>query len=103
MRPEVATEVQEWLERADDDLREAEHDLTAVPPLARGGATVTTSSSGPVGHQHLQTSLLAIPQTLLCYWLRQRSFELQAGRRAALGAGGCPGGRALDGIEVYPR
>ena len=28
MRPEVATEVREWLERAADDLREAEHDLT---------------------------------------------------------------------------
>ena len=35
MRPEVAAEVREWLERAADDLREAEHDLTAAPPLAR--------------------------------------------------------------------
>jgi HEPN domain-containing protein len=36
MRPEVAAEVREWLERAADDLREAEHDLTAAPLLARG-------------------------------------------------------------------
>jgi len=36
MRPEVAAEVREWLERAVDDLREAEHDLTAAPPLVRG-------------------------------------------------------------------
>jgi HEPN domain-containing protein len=36
MRPELAVEVQEWLERAADDLREAEHDLTATPPLLRG-------------------------------------------------------------------
>jgi HEPN domain-containing protein len=36
MRPEVAAEVREWLERAADDLREAEHDLTAAPPLLRG-------------------------------------------------------------------
>ncbi len=36
MRPEVAVEVREWLERAADDLREAEHDLTAAPPLLRG-------------------------------------------------------------------
>lgn len=36
MRPEVAAEVREWLARAADDLREAEHDLTAAPPLARG-------------------------------------------------------------------
>lgn len=38
MRPEVAAEVREWLERATDDLREAEHDLVAVPPLLRGAA-----------------------------------------------------------------
>ena len=36
MRAEVAAEVREWLERAADDLREAEHDLTAAPPLVRG-------------------------------------------------------------------
>ena len=36
MRPEVTAEVREWLERAVDDLREAEHDLTAAPPLVRG-------------------------------------------------------------------
>ncbi len=36
MQPEVAVEVREWLERAADDLREAEHDLTAAPLLARG-------------------------------------------------------------------
>lgn len=36
MRPEVVAEVREWLERAADDLREAEHDLTAAPPLLRG-------------------------------------------------------------------
>ncbi len=38
MRPEVAAEVREWPERAADDLREAEHDLTAAPPLLRGAA-----------------------------------------------------------------
>ncbi|MBI4317304.1 MAG: HEPN domain-containing protein [Chloroflexi bacterium] len=38
MRPDVAAEVREWLERAADDLREAEHDLVAVPPLVRGTA-----------------------------------------------------------------
>jgi HEPN domain-containing protein len=36
MRPEVAAEVREWLERARDDLREAEHDLAAASPLVRG-------------------------------------------------------------------
>jgi len=36
MRPEVAAEVREWLERAADDLREAKHDLTPAPPLLRG-------------------------------------------------------------------
>lgn len=36
MRPEVAAEVREWLERAADDLQEAEHDLAAAPPLVRG-------------------------------------------------------------------
>jgi HEPN domain-containing protein len=36
MQPEVAAEVREWLERASEDLREAEHDLTAAPPLRRG-------------------------------------------------------------------
>jgi HEPN domain-containing protein len=36
MRPEVAAETREWLERAADDLRETEHDLTATPPLLRG-------------------------------------------------------------------
>jgi HEPN domain-containing protein len=36
MRPEVAAEVREWLERAVDDLREAGYDLTATPPLLRG-------------------------------------------------------------------
>jgi HEPN domain-containing protein len=36
MQPEMAAEVREWLERAADDLREAEHDLTAVQPLVRG-------------------------------------------------------------------
>lgn len=36
MQPEVAAEVREWLERAADDLREADHDLTAAPPLLRG-------------------------------------------------------------------
>ena len=36
MQPEVAAEVREWLERAADDLREAEHDLTAATPLLRG-------------------------------------------------------------------
>jgi hypothetical protein len=30
MHPEVAAEVREWLERAADDLREANHDLTAA-------------------------------------------------------------------------
>lgn len=36
MRPEEAEEVRDWLQRAADDLREAEHDLTAAPPLVRG-------------------------------------------------------------------
>jgi HEPN domain-containing protein len=36
MRPDVAQEVREWLERAAEDMREAEHDLTAAPPLLRG-------------------------------------------------------------------
>jgi HEPN domain-containing protein len=36
MQPEVAAEVREWIERAADDLREAEHDLVADPPLVRG-------------------------------------------------------------------
>ncbi len=36
MRPEVMQEVREWLERAHEDLREAEHKLTATPPLLRG-------------------------------------------------------------------
>ena len=35
MRPEVAQEVKEWLERAAEDVREAEHDLAAAP-LLRG-------------------------------------------------------------------
>ncbi|MEK7329341.1 MAG: HEPN domain-containing protein [Candidatus Eisenbacteria bacterium] len=36
MRPDVVREVREWLERAGEDLREAEHALTATPPLLRG-------------------------------------------------------------------
>lgn len=36
MQPEIAAEVREWIERAADDLREAELDLTPVPPLIRG-------------------------------------------------------------------
>lgn len=36
MGPEVEAEVREWLERASDDLREAEYDMTADPPLVRG-------------------------------------------------------------------
>lgn len=36
MRPEVAIEVREWLLRASEDLREAEHDIAAMPPLVRG-------------------------------------------------------------------
>ncbi|HLI28422.1 MAG TPA: HEPN domain-containing protein [Chloroflexota bacterium] len=36
MRPEVAAETREWLERAVEDLRETEHDLAATPPLLRG-------------------------------------------------------------------
>ncbi|HTE83978.1 MAG TPA: HEPN domain-containing protein [Dehalococcoidia bacterium] len=34
--PQKVAEAREWLERASDDLREAEHDLTAAPPLVRG-------------------------------------------------------------------
>jgi len=34
--PELLAETRAWLVRAADDLREAEHDLTAVPPLLRG-------------------------------------------------------------------
>ena len=36
MRSELRAEVGEWLQRADEDLREAEHDLKAVAPLTRG-------------------------------------------------------------------
>ena len=36
MQPEVLAEIQEWLQRAAEDLREAEHDLEAAPPLIRG-------------------------------------------------------------------
>lgn len=36
MRPELLAEVREWLQRALDDLHEAEHNLTATPPLVRG-------------------------------------------------------------------
>lgn len=36
MRPELRAEVREWLQRAGDDLAEAEHNLTATPPLIRG-------------------------------------------------------------------
>jgi HEPN domain-containing protein len=36
MRPELLAEVREWLQRAMEDLREAEHDLVATPPLVRG-------------------------------------------------------------------
>jgi len=36
MRPEVAAEVREWIERAAEDLREADHDLAGAPPLVRG-------------------------------------------------------------------
>jgi HEPN domain-containing protein len=36
MQPEIAAEVRDWVERAADDLREAEHNLTAAPPLVRG-------------------------------------------------------------------
>lgn len=36
MQPELLHEVREWLQRACDDLREAEHDLNAVPELVRG-------------------------------------------------------------------
>jgi len=35
MRPEVRAEVRDWLLRATDDLREAEHGA-ATPPLIRG-------------------------------------------------------------------
>ncbi len=34
--PELVAETRAWLVRAIDDLREAEHDLTAAPPLLRG-------------------------------------------------------------------
>ena len=34
--PELVAETRAWLVRAVDDLREAEHDLTAAPPLLRG-------------------------------------------------------------------
>jgi HEPN domain-containing protein len=34
--PELLAEVREWLQRAMEDLREAEHDLVATPPLVRG-------------------------------------------------------------------
>jgi HEPN domain-containing protein len=36
MRLEVSREVREWLQGPPEDLREAEHDLRAVPPLVRG-------------------------------------------------------------------
>jgi HEPN domain-containing protein len=36
MRPELLAEVREWVERATEDLREAQHDLVAQPPLLRG-------------------------------------------------------------------
>ena len=36
MQPELAREVRQWLERALENLREAEHDLSASPPLVRG-------------------------------------------------------------------
>lgn len=36
MRPEVLAEVREWVERAREDLREAEHNFAATPPLVRG-------------------------------------------------------------------
>lgn len=36
MRPELLAEVREWVQRAMEDLREAEHDLVASPPLVRG-------------------------------------------------------------------
>ncbi len=36
MQPELFAEVREWLQRAAEDLREAEHDLAATPPLVRG-------------------------------------------------------------------
>lgn len=35
MRPELLAEVREWVQRAMEDLREAEHDLVASPPFAR--------------------------------------------------------------------
>ncbi len=34
--PDIAREVSEWMARAREDLREAEHDLDADPPLMRG-------------------------------------------------------------------
>jgi hypothetical protein len=50
MRPELLAEVREWLQRAMEDLREAEHDLVASDrpralrgyprPPARRGASV---------------------------------------------------------------
>jgi HEPN domain-containing protein len=36
MRPELLAEVREWVQGAIEDLREAEHDLAASPPLVRG-------------------------------------------------------------------
>ncbi|WP_447972362.1 HEPN domain-containing protein [Nitrospira sp. Kam-Ns4a] len=36
MRPDICREVGEWLARAADDIREADHDLRAQPPLLRG-------------------------------------------------------------------
>jgi HEPN domain-containing protein len=34
--PELVAETRAWLVRAADDLREAEHDFAAAPPLLRG-------------------------------------------------------------------
>jgi len=36
MRPDLLAEVRDWVQRAVEDLREAEHDLTAEPPPLRG-------------------------------------------------------------------
>lgn len=39
--PALAAETQEWLRRAANDLRAAEVDLAAAPPLLEDGETLT--------------------------------------------------------------
>lgn len=43
MRHDVAGEVREWLQRAAEELREAEHNLTAAPPRSSGGRSFIAS------------------------------------------------------------